>query len=82
MGYCIFDEKFTFYSTDAREDYEYFKTVLRCRVFLDGVTHVDTIFNYRLFQNKGTRPNKDAFELFFVAAGTPTLSTQTVIFKQ
>ncbi len=71
-----------FFSTDAQEDYEYYKALLRFRVFLDRVTHIDTVFRYRLFQNKGPRPNTDAFEIFFVAAGTPTLSTQTVIFKQ
>ncbi len=60
---------------EAQEDYEYFKNIHRMKVFLDRMTHIDTLFKHRLFENKGKRPHKDVFEIFFVAAGTHTFST-------
>ncbi len=40
------------------------------RVFVRGVTHVEVVLDFRLFENKGQRPKKDVFEAFFIAAGT------------
>ncbi len=35
---------------------------LACMAFSRGMTHIDTLFKHRPFRNKGTRPNRDAFE--------------------
>ncbi len=44
--------------------------ILRFRVFVSGVTHVEVQLDFRLFENNGERPEKDVFEVFFIAAGT------------
>ncbi len=66
--------QFSFDCRDAHEDYEYFQNIHRINAYLDRVTHIDTVFGHPLFENKGTRPKKDALEIYFVAAGTSTTS--------
>ncbi len=44
--------------------------ILRFRVFVSSVTDVEVQLNFHLFGNKGQRPKKDVFEVFFIAAGT------------
>ncbi len=44
--------------------------ILRFRVFVSNVTHVEIQLDFRLFGNMGKRPTKDVFEAFFIAAGT------------
>ncbi len=71
----FFPFQFSFDCKEAQDDYEYFQDTHRMKVFLDRITHIVTLFKHRLFENKGTRPKKDTFEIYFVAAGTHTLST-------
>ncbi len=44
--------------------------ILRFRVFVSSVTHVEVQLDFHLFGNMGKRPTKDVFEAFFIAAGT------------
>ncbi len=44
--------------------------ILRLRVVVSGVTHVEVELDFRLFEDKGERPKKDVFEAYFIAAGT------------
>ncbi len=44
--------------------------ILRFRVFVSSVTHVEVQLDFLLFGNMGQRPKKDVFEVFFIAAGT------------
>ncbi len=44
--------------------------VLQLRVFVSSVTHVEVQLDFYLFGNKGERPKKDVFQMFFIAAGT------------
>ncbi len=44
--------------------------VLQFRVFVSSVTHVEAQLDFHLFGNKGERPKKDVFQMFFIAAGT------------
>ncbi len=53
--------------------------ILRLRVFVSGVTNVEVQLDFRLFENKGQRPEKDVFEAFFIAAGTLVTYSCTVI---
>ncbi len=52
------------------EQTELLADILRFRVFVSSVTHVEVQLDFRLFGNKGQRPEKDVFEVFFIAAGT------------
>ncbi len=50
---------------DPQRTKDLLKDLLRYKVFVKGVTHVEVQFEFRLFENKGERPKKDAFEVFF-----------------
>ncbi len=79
--YLFFLFQFSFDCKEAQEDYEYFKNIHRIKVFLDRVTHIDTVFRHALFENKGARPKKDAFQIYFVDAGTSTTSDSKCFFS-
>ncbi len=77
----FFPFQFDFDCKEAQEDYQYFQNIHRIKVFLDRVTHTDTVFRHPLFENKGARPKKDAFQIYFVAAGTSTTSDSKCFFS-
>ncbi len=53
--------------------------ILRFRVFVSRVTHVEVQLDFPLFGNMGQRPKKDVFEVFFIAAGTLVAYNYAVI---
>ncbi len=58
---------------------QFLADILRFRVFVSSVTELEVQLNFHLFGNKGQRPKKDVFEVFFIAAGTLVACNYAVI---
>ncbi len=69
LSFTVFLLQFTL-SCETMRKPQLLADILRFRVFVSRVTHVEVQLDFRLFENMCERPKKDVFEAFFIAAGT------------
>ncbi len=55
--------------SEDRNDKEYLGQILGFKVFVRGVTQVELQYDFPTFEGKGEKVRRDAFTVYFVAAG-------------